>query len=141
MNPANSPRLEVRQSRIGLGAFITSSLVKGEIVADWSNHPLFEDPPRVRDEDQWVQTAPGVYSGPLGVEKNPDAYINHSCHPNCEVRIERPDIHLVALRDIAAGEEITFDYALIYEETWQMECRCGEPSCRRVVRGLRKVQL
>jgi len=128
------PRLEVKPSQIGLGAFITSGVKRGEIVVDWSKHPLFENPPRIRDEDQWIQIGPGVYTGPIG-SKHPDAYINHSCQPNCSVRIERPAIYLVALRDIDKGEEVTFDYAEIYDPSWQMACRCETPVCRGIIRG------
>ena len=41
-------------------------------------------------------------------------FINHSCDPNC--RVEKWDVNgeercaIFALRDIVAGEELTFDY-------------------------------
>ena len=40
--------------------------------------------------------------------------VNHSSHPNCRVirHIEALALDLVALRDIGAGEEITFDYGM-----------------------------
>ena len=41
-------------------------------------------------------------------------FINHSCEPNCETQkwVVRGElaIGLFALRDISAGEELTFDY-------------------------------
>ncbi len=41
---------------------------------------------------------------------------------------------LIALRPIEAGEEIRFDYSTtMSDDHWTMECRCGEPICRRVV--------
>lgn len=128
------PRLVAKESKIGLGAFVSSPVKEGGIVADWSHHPLFQNPPRI-DGDRYIQIAMGVYIGPVGPEEHPDTYINHSCAPNCIVRIDRPKVLLVALRDISAGEEITFDYAVIYEDPWQMECRCGVENCRRIIRG------
>lgn len=50
----------------------------------------------------------GAAQGALG------RFINHSCDPNCETQkwVVRGElaIGLFALRDIAAGEELTFDY-------------------------------
>lgn len=37
---------------------------------------------------------------------------------------------LRAMRDIAAGEELTFDYATGDDDDWEMECRCGAATCR-----------
>ena len=36
--------------------------------------------------------------------------INHSCGPNCETQNIRGHIWVVACRDIAPGEELTYDY-------------------------------
>jgi uncharacterized protein len=62
----------------------------------------------------------------------PGRFTNHSCEPNAGVSGDR---HLVALRDIAAGEEIQFDYSTTMSENhWTMDCRCGRPCCRRQIR-------
>lgn len=55
--------------------------------------------------------------------------INHSCAPNCRSETTRGRIWIVALRDIAAGEELSFDYGFPFSE-WRMHpCRCGAPNC------------
>ena len=42
---------------------------------------------------------------------NTARYINHDCHPNVEAEISEDDrIEIRAIRDIAAGEELTIDY-------------------------------
>jgi SET domain-containing protein len=62
-------------------------------------------------------------------------WINHSCAPNCEIEGDiRPDgsnpwAHVVALRPIRAGEEITYDYGFSAELA--EPCSCGAPTCRR----------
>lgn len=58
---------------------------------------------------------------------------NHSCNPNAVVN---RDWDMVAIRDIARGEEITFDYSLtvpvsLLTRPWSMECKCGAPNCRK----------
>jgi SET domain-containing protein len=55
--------------------------------------------------------------------------INHSCAPNCLPQIIRGHIWIVARRDLAAGEELTFDYGFGFKE-WRLHpCRCGAPRC------------
>ncbi|CAH0477739.1 unnamed protein product [Peronospora belbahrii] len=65
-------------------------------------------------------------------------FINHSCDPNCGV--EKWDVNgeercaIFALRDIAAGEELTFDYKFeSFSKAEITECLCGAPNCRKVI--------
>jgi hypothetical protein len=47
---------------------------------------------------------------------------------------------MIALRDIAAGEELTYDYSTHQEHPLEdMACQCGAPSCRGVVRSFSKL--
>ncbi|GAC1635196.1 MAG: SET domain-containing protein-lysine N-methyltransferase [Nevskia sp.] len=81
------------------------------------------------------------------IDGNEDAndarWINHSCAPNCkpwmiehEGKDRRRDrIVIETLRDIAAGEELTYDYGIRLDvrhtprlkQIWA--CRCGAPAC------------
>ena len=56
-------------------------------------------------------------------------FINHSCEPNCEAWIEEKKIFLYALRDIEAGEELTFDYGFDIENYEDHPCLCGADGC------------
>lgn len=61
----------------------------------------------------------------------PGCFANHSCAPNAGLV---NDVDLVAMRDLAPGEEIRYDYSTTMdEESWTMECRCGSGQCRGVV--------
>src|SRR4029434_211105 len=42
--------------------------------------------------------------------ENTARYINHSCAPNCEVEKTSDTIWIVAVRAIAAGEELSYNY-------------------------------
>lgn len=57
---------------------------------------------------------------------NTARYINHSCKPNCEARIEDGRVLIFALYDIAAGEELTIDYGEEYFDEFIRPhgCRC-----------------
>jgi SET domain-containing protein len=57
------------------------------------------------------------------------AYLNHSCDPNCEIDEIKGRVWLFALRDIAAGEELVWDYNL-YDDDDPAPCHCGSPKCR-----------
>ena len=55
--------------------------------------------------------------------------LNHSCAPNCEAWIEEKQIFLYSLRDIADGEELTFDYGFDIENYEDHPCLCGSAEC------------
>jgi len=57
------------------------------------------------------------------------AFLNHSCDPNCEVDEIKGRVWLFAIRDIAAGEELVWDYNL-YDDEDPAPCYCGSPKCR-----------
>jgi hypothetical protein len=59
--------------------------------------------------------------------------VNHSCSPNCGIVA---GVLVVAMRDIAVGEELVYDYAMtdggLDDE---FECACGAPNCRGKITG------
>ena len=63
----------------------------------------------------------------------PGDFLNHSCAPNCGMRNAT---QVATMRDVEAGEELTFDYAMTdtvpYDE---FTCRCGASECRGSVRA------
>jgi SET domain-containing protein len=58
-------------------------------------------------------------------------YINHSCRPNAEPVVRKGRIDLMALRSIAPGEEITYNYGRDYFEYFIKKTGCRCTSCRR----------
>lgn len=86
-----------------------------------------------------VQLAPGRHLDPYDL-LDPDElvhwrywmYLNHHCEPNAMLDGRR----LVALRDIAAGEGVTFDYnSTEWEMAEPFACHCGSARCVGTVRG------
>ena len=72
-----------------------------------------------------------IFLGPPSRE--PGDSINHSCDPNCGMRNATT---IVAMRDIAAGEELTFDYAMSDASDYdEFQCNCGVALCRGQVRA------
>jgi SET domain-containing protein len=67
---------------------------------------------------------------------NEARFVNHACEPNCEaVEDEDGRVYLYTLRPIERGEELSYNYALIYEGRHTaaikraFACRCGTPGC------------
>jgi SET domain-containing protein len=57
-------------------------------------------------------------------------FLNHSCDPNCETVEEDERIFIVAIRNIAAGEELVYEYHLYDSDDACANCYCGAPQCR-----------
>jgi hypothetical protein len=57
-------------------------------------------------------------------------FINHSCDANCETQEEDGRVWINAIRKIAAGEEITYDYRLYDGDEDEAICNCGAEKCR-----------
>jgi SET domain-containing protein len=56
-------------------------------------------------------------------------HLNHSCQPNCYLRIVRERVEVYALKTIAPGVELTVDYGET-PHAGGMSCRCGARRCR-----------
>ena len=80
-----------------------------------------------------------------GAQNGNDArWVNHSCSPNCETEENAAGtrVFVVALRDIAKGEELFYDYGLVMDEEItqtlkdQYRCLCGSDNCRGTMLAL-----
>ena len=56
-------------------------------------------------------------------------HVNHACEPNAFLRWQQGRLEVVALRDLAEGEEVTVDYGPTHH-AGRLACRCGSPRCR-----------
>jgi len=134
----------VRRSRIhGTGVFATRPIVRGtriiEYVGERVSHAEADRRyagKDVRDNHTFLFTVDARTVIDAGVGGNAARFINHSCEPNCEAVLTRRRVFIVALRDIAAGEELAYDYGIeraADDPPGLAEifgCRCGAASCR-----------
>jgi hypothetical protein len=122
----------------GQGVHAVEAIAGGEVVAVKGGHIVDGTavaglPKAIRDSafpiaaDCFLAAlAHGEYDGVM-------MRVNHSCEPNVGMG---GNVVLVAMRDIAAGEELTIDYALFLADPgFAMACRCGTAACRGMVRG------
>jgi len=133
-----SPKAAVRPSPIhGRGLFAIDEFRPGEIVCIKGGH-IFDRAMLQRVAPVLgpaeIQIADGLFIGPLKEDEREGCMIfsNHSCQPNIGVQGQ---IVFVALRPIAAGEELTHDWATTDDDDYTLECRCGTPDCRRTITG------
>lgn len=121
--------LVVRQGLHGRGTFTTSAIPSGSWIIQFVGPFLRYAETNV--DTYALQIGPDLYIGESG---GPDDFINHSCEPNTGFRIVGRKADLYAIRDIAPGEELFFDYSTtLDEDDFTMECYCGMPSCRGTI--------
>ena len=127
-------KLEVRRSPIyGLGCFARVPLPRRKKIAAYAGELVrgrrqIEE--RLREQGRAVKVIwmgdRAAIDGAVGGDET--AYINHSCEPNAFMRVAPGwRVLFFALRDIAAGEEITINYR---DPDHPRVCRCGARSCR-----------
>jgi SET domain-containing protein len=140
----NELAFEIRESAIaGKGAFATRPIAKGERVIEYVGERItHQEADRRYDDDSMDEHHTFLFtvSSRTVIDAtnagNESRYINHSCEPNCESEITRGRIFIHALRDIAVGEELHYDYAYqrsgdeTEQDETQYRCRCGTRTCR-----------
>lgn len=125
-------KVAARQSpQHGTGVFAQAAIAPGELILIFTGPLLARR--EVNPRDYHLQIGDDLYLGASGKE---DDYVNHSCEPNSGFT---DGLRLVALRAIAAGEEITWDYSTAIDEADfdGFTCQCAMPNCRGAVRSFR----
>jgi SET domain-containing protein len=132
-------RIEVRESGVhGHGVYAMESIPKSTRIIEYTGQRVsWEGAPN--DENDPHTFNFGLDNGEVinpEIGGNDARWINHSCDPNCEAIEEDDRIFIDALRDIQAGEELFYDYALEIDEPITEEskkkfaCHCHSPNCR-----------
>jgi uncharacterized protein len=137
-------RTQVRSSGVhGKGVFAAQPISADELIMEYvgevitweealARHPHDPSNPQhtfyFHIDDQYV--IDGKYGG------NSARWINHACEPNCEADEIDGRVFIKALRDIAPGEELNYDYGLIIDERYtpklkaEYPCWCNAKTCR-----------
>ena len=133
-----SPKTAVRPSLIvGRGLFADAPIAEGEVVCVKGGHLVtraeFANFRGVANEAE-LQISDDLFLSPVSEAEFEGLmmFLNHSCEPNVGVQGQ---IVFVAMRAVAAGEELTLDYATIERPAEPMACRCGAECCRGIITG------
>jgi SET domain-containing protein len=133
---------EIQGSQIhGRGVYATRDIAAGTKIIEYVGELIDK---KESERRAWAQHAKAQKNGDAAVyiftltDKwdidgnvpwNTARLINHSCGPNCEAWIEGKRIFIHSLTDIAAGDELTFDYAFDVDCYEDHPCLCGRDGC------------
>jgi uncharacterized protein len=132
-----SPKLQARPlpQKGFYGVYACEAVTAGELLAMWSGSvysfaELATLPPIVVSRS--VQVEDDLFLIPIR-HGEPADFFNHSCNPNAGLNGQ---IGVVAMRNIAVGEEVCYDYAMSDGSSYdEFECQCGEATCRHRITG------
>ena len=122
-------RLRIGTSRIaGQGLFAAQDIKKGTTIIAYTGEKISKQESRKRLargnayifelNDRWDIDGEGL--------DNTARYINHYCDPNCVVEKTTRSLWIVALRNIKAGEELSYNYGY---DAKKYACTCGASNC------------
>lgn len=141
---SDSRRIQTRRSGVhGKGVFALQDLAEGETLIEYvgeviswpealRRHP--HDPAQPNHTFYFHINETQVIDAHVG--GNSSRWINHSCQPNCEADQSGERVFIKALRNIAAGDELFYDYGLVIDAKYTKKlladypCWCGAPGCR-----------
>jgi len=111
--------------------FATTAIAMGSRVIEYTGARIrkVESTARCEANNACIFSLDDEYDLDGAVGWNPARFINHSCEPNCDAVCVEGRVWIVARRDIAAGEELSFNYGYDYENFREHPCRCGAVGC------------
>lgn len=123
--------LVTRSSPIhSVGVFTTAPIRKGTRVVEYDGERITPEEGDRRYEGAARTYLYAMDDGKTVIDgRGLGALLNHSCDPNCEVDEIKGRVWIYALRNIAAGEELVWEYSLHGDED-PAPCSCGSPKCR-----------
>jgi len=137
-----SQRLLVKRSRIhGWGLFAKEAIKKDAMVAEYIGEVVRACVADLRERMYEESGQGSCYLFRLDkfdivdatLQGNMARFVNHCCDPNCYARIISVDtgekkIIFLAKRDIAVGEEVSYNYHFTLEDE-KIPCYCGAANC------------
>ncbi len=114
-----------------MGAFAKSSIPSGARVIEYVGQKITkaESLRRCEQSNHYIFALDENFDIDGNIGWNPAKFLNHCCAPNCEAQWTDGTIWIVAIRQIALGEEITFNYNYDLEDYKEHPCRCGAANC------------
>ena len=124
--------LIIRSSAIhAAGCYTTTAIRKGARVAEYTGPHISKEKADALYMDSPLTYLFGLGDGSIVIDGHSiTMFINHSCDANCETSEVRGRVWVTAIKDIAAGDEITYDYCLYDGGDDEAICNCGTKKCR-----------
>jgi uncharacterized protein len=128
----NDGLIEFRNSPIhGTGGYARVDIASGTEMVEYLGNKIDkqESLRQCELDNPYIFTIDDQYDLDGNVDWNPARLLNHSCSPNAEAIDDEGRIWITALRDIKAGEEITFNYNYDLADYKEHPCKCGAANC------------
>ncbi len=124
--------LIIRSSTIhAAGCYTTAPIAKGTRVVEYTGPLIDKDQADLLYEGKPITYLFGIGDGARVIDGHGTAmFINHSCDANCETEETDGRVWIMAIRDIAPGEELCYDYCLYDGDEEEATCNCGAKKCR-----------
>ena len=128
---SNKP-YRIGRSRTGLGLFATKPIKKGTRIIRYFG-PLLDCDKEDQDaiENKYLFQLTNRWTIDGSVRANIARYINHACRPNAESDVKpiKRKVYIRAIKNIAPGEEINYDYGTDYFKEYLKPIGCLCASC------------
>jgi len=130
---SNKP-YRIGRSKTGLGLFATKPIKKGAKIIRYFG-PMLDCRKEKDDavENKYLFQINNRWTIDGSVRKNTARYINHACRPNAEsdVNSRKRTVHIRAIKNIAPGEEINYDYGTEYFKEYLKPIGCKCAACEK----------
>lgn len=119
-------KLAVRRSKNGLGLFTRVDIPRDDFIIEYTGERISTDEAD-RCEGKYLFEINSKWVIDAKDRKHLARYLNHSCHPNCEVINEGGELNIYAKRAIKVGEELNYHYGRGYFEDHikPVGCKCS----------------
>ena len=136
--------LIIRSSPInGAGCYTTAPIKRQTRILEYDGPRISKDAADKLYETRDITYLFGIGDGNTVIDGHSMAmFLNHSCNPNCETDEDDDGrVWISAVRDIAAGEELVYDYNLYDGDLNEpCLCYCGATNCRGTMYSVAEIR-
>lgn len=126
------PGLVIRSSSIhAAGCYTMRPIKKGARVCEYDGPRMSKAAADDRYEGRFVTYLFACTGNEVIDGFGTAMFLNHCCDPNCETEQDEDGrVYIMAIRNIAPGEELTYEYNLHDSDEDDQDCYCGVGICR-----------
>ena len=121
----------IGRAKTGLGLFATKPIKKGAFIVRYSGRVIPNEEAERREARgaRYMYELNNKFTLDGSSRRNVGRYANHSCRPNAETVLYRRQVRIKAMRNIKAGDEITYHYGRDYYDSYIGKARCKCVTC------------
>lgn len=127
MSTKKNPNHVIKRTACGLGFFTLVPVPAGKKIIEYVG-PILTEEETTKMRGRYLMALGDDHYIDGSPRSNAARYINHSCEPNAKAYRTGVRVWIWSLRDIEAGEEITYDYGQEYFDDFirPIGCKCAK---------------